>query len=130
LASIGKVIAASAATVAVTFFAMIFTRLPVFFHGRPGVGNRDLCGVRGSGHHPAGNPGAHRATRLIKPRRELTTRFWRRSGIRIVRRPKVHLVASLVVLAILASCAGFAHYNYDDRKTLPDSSRAPPGTTP
>src|ERR1700730_5973841 len=30
LASIGKVIAASAATVAVTFFAMIFTRLPVF----------------------------------------------------------------------------------------------------
>ena len=30
LASIGKVIAASAATVAVTFVAMVFTKLPVF----------------------------------------------------------------------------------------------------
>ena len=32
----------------------------------------------------------------IKPRRELTTRFWRRSGIRIVRRPKASLLASLI----------------------------------
>ena len=57
----------------------------------------------------------------IRPRRDLTTRFWRRSGIRIVRRPKAHLVASLIVLIILASCASLVHYNYDDRKTLPDS---------
>ncbi|MGA7134936.1 MAG: MMPL family transporter, partial [Mycobacterium sp.] len=57
----------------------------------------------------------------IKPRRELTTRFWRRSGIRIVRRPKTHLVASVIVLIILASCAGLARFNYDDRKSLPAS---------
>jgi RND superfamily putative drug exporter len=31
------------------------------------------------------------------------------------------LVASLMVLVTLASCAALAHYNYDDRKTLPSS---------
>jgi len=58
----------------------------------------------------------------VKPRRELTSRFWRRSGIRIVRRPRAHLVASLLVLAILASCAGLVRYNYDDRKALQSSA--------
>jgi RND superfamily putative drug exporter len=58
----------------------------------------------------------------VKPRRELTAPFWRRSGIRIVRRPRVHLVASLLVLAILASCAALVRYNYDDRKALPSSA--------
>jgi len=127
LASIGKVIAASAATVAVTFFAMIFTRLPVFSTVGPALAIAIcvaflaavtvlpailiLLGRRG----------------WIKPRRELTNRFWRRSGIRIVRRPKPHLVASLTVLAILASCAGLAHYNYDDRKTLPGSVESAAG---
>ena len=57
----------------------------------------------------------------VKPRRDLTTRFWRRSGIRIVRRPKANLVASLIVLLILAGCLGLVRYNYDDRKALPDS---------
>ena len=54
----------------------------------------------------------------IKPRRELTARWWRRSGIRIVRRPRAHLVASLLVLILLASCATLVHYNYDDRKAV------------
>ena len=58
----------------------------------------------------------------VKPRRELTARFWRRSGIRIVRRPKAHLVASLLVLVILASCATLVHYNYDDRKAVGPSA--------
>ncbi len=59
---------------------------------------------------------------LVKPRRELTARFWRRSGVRIVRRPKAHLIGSLLVLAILAGCAGLVNYNYDDRKALgPDA---------
>ena len=38
-----------------------------------------------------------------------------------MRRPKTHLAASVLVLIILAGCAGLAHYNYDDRKTLPPS---------
>ena len=59
----------------------------------------------------------------IKPRRDLTTRFWRRSGIRIVRRPVTHLIGSLTVLLILAGCAMFARFNYDDSKTLPTFRR-------
>jgi RND superfamily putative drug exporter len=121
LASIGKVIAASAATVAVTFLAMVFTTLPVFSTVGPALSIAVtvafaaaitllpaimvLVGRRG----------------WIKPRRELTTRFWRTSGVRIVRRPKIHLVASLLILATLAGCATLAHYNYDDRKTLPSA---------
>jgi putative drug exporter of the RND superfamily len=54
----------------------------------------------------------------IKPRRELTAGLWRRSGIRIVRRPRIHLVASVLVLLLLASCVGVARFNYDDRKAL------------
>ncbi|MET0995976.1 MAG: MMPL family transporter, partial [Mycobacterium sp.] len=121
LSSIGKVIAASAATVGVTFLGMTFTRLELFSTTGPalalGIGVAFVAAVTLL---PAiivltGRRG------WIKPRRELTTRFWRRSGIRIVRRPKANLVASLIVLLILAGCVGVVRYNYDDRKSLPDS---------
>lgn len=121
LGSIGKVIAASAATVAVTFLAMIFTKLPVFSTVGPALAIAvAVAFVAAVTVLPAmmvlvGRRG------WIKPRRELTTRFWRKSGIRIVRRPAVHLVASLLILITLAYCATLAHYNYDDRKTLPGS---------
>ncbi|MDT5008397.1 MAG: putative drug exporter of the superfamily, partial [Mycobacterium sp.] len=122
LISIGKVITASAATVGITFLGISFAKMGVFstigVSSAIGIGVAFLAaltllpailvlaGPRG----------------WVTPRRELTTRFWRRSGIRIVRRPKVHLVASLLVLAILAGCAGLVHYNYDDRKALPGSA--------
>ena len=121
LSSIGKVIAASAATVGVTFLGMTFTRLELFSTTGPalaiGIGVAFVAAVTLL---PAiivltGRRG------WIKPRRELTTRFWRRSGIRIVRRPKANLVASLIVLLILAGCVGVVRYNYDDRKALPES---------
>ena len=121
LSSIGKVIAASAATVGVTFLGMTFARLELFSTTGPalaiGIGVAFLAAVTLL---PAiivltGRRG------WIKPRRDLTTRFWRRSGIRIVRRPKANLVASLIVLLILAGCVGLVRYNYDDRKALPDS---------
>lgn len=127
LTSIGKVIAASAATVAVTFLAMIFTRLPVFSTVGPAlaiaIGVAFLAAVTLL---PAILVLAGRRG-WIRPRRDLTTRFWRRSGIRTVRRPKTHLVASLIVLVLLAGCAGLARYNYDDRKTLPGSVESAAG---
>ena len=105
--SIGKVITASAATVGLTFLGISFAQMGVFstigVSSAIGIGVAFvaaltllpailvLAGPRG----------------WVKPRRELTARFWRRSGIRIVRRPKVHLVASLLVLILLATCAGF-----------------------
>ncbi|MGF2945279.1 RND family transporter [Mycobacterium sp. Lab-001] len=120
--SIGKVITASATTVGVTFLLISFARMGVFktvgFSAAIGIGVAYLAamtllpaivviaGPRG----------------WVTPRRELTARFWRRSGIRIVRRPVLHLVASVLVLAILASCAALVHYNYDDRKALPSSA--------
>ncbi|WP_082965379.1 RND family transporter [Mycobacterium sp. ACS1612] len=119
MTSIGKVIAASAATVAVTFLAMVLAKLPVFTTVGPAISLSIaigfcaavtllpaiivLAGPRG----------------WIKPRRALTNNFWRRSGIRIVRRPKLHLAVSLLLLIFLASSASFVRYNYDDRKTLP-----------
>ncbi|BBY08493.1 MMPL/RND family transporter [Mycobacterium noviomagense] len=120
--SIGKVITASATTVGITFLLISFSRMGVFktvgVSSAIGIGVAYLAamtllpailvlaGPRG----------------WVKPRRELTARFWRRSGIRIVRRPKVHLVASVLVLVILASCAGLVRYNYDDRKALRPSA--------
>ena len=121
LASVGRVIAASAATIGLTFLAISFARMGVFstvgVSSAVGVGVACLAALTLL---PAilvvfGRRG------WIKPRRELSTRFWRRSGIRIVRRPRTHLVASLLVLILLAGSAVTAKYNYDDRKALPRS---------
>lgn len=120
--SIGKVIGASAATVGITFLLISFARMGVFktvgASSAIGIGVAFLAAVTLL---PAilvlaGPRG------WVKPRRELTAGFWRRSGIRIVRRPKVNLIASVLVLIILASCAGLVRYNYDDRKALPSSA--------
>ena len=122
LTSVGKVIAASAATLAVTFLGMMFTQLRVFKTLGPVLAIAvcvtllaavtllpamlALAGRRG----------------WIAPRRDIATGFWRRSGLRIVRRPKAYLLASLAVLIILAGGARLLRDNYDDRKTLPDSA--------
>jgi putative drug exporter of the RND superfamily len=120
--SIGKVITASATTVGITFLLLSFAKMGVFrtvgISSAIGIGVAFLAGVTLL---PAilvlaGPRG------WVKPRRELTARFWRRSGIRIVRRPVAHLVASVLVLAILASLAMFAKYNYDDRKVVAASA--------
>ncbi|AFM15063.1 Transport protein [Mycolicibacterium chubuense NBB4] len=120
--SIGKVITASATTVGITFLAMSFAQMGVFrtigVSAAIGIGVAFLAGVTllPAIMVLAGPRG------WITPRRELTARWWRRSGIRIVRRPVPHLVASVLVLILLASCAAFAHYNYDDRKAVAASA--------
>ncbi|WP_406814828.1 RND family transporter [Mycobacterium sp. M23085] len=122
LISIGKVITASASTVGITFLLISFARMGVFktvgISSAIGIGVAFLAAVTllPAIMVLAGPRG------WIKPRRELTARFWRRSGIRIVRRPRVHLVASVLVLIILASCASLVRYNYDDRKALRSSA--------
>jgi putative drug exporter of the RND superfamily len=127
LASIGKVIAASAATVAVTFLAMLFSQLQIFASVGPAISVSVIMAFLAAvSFLPAVLVLAGRRG-WIKPRSDLTHRFWRRSGIRIVRRPKAHLVASVTVLAILASCTSLARFNYDDRKTLPGSVESAAG---
>jgi putative drug exporter of the RND superfamily len=122
MTSIGKVITASATTVGITFLLISFSRMGVFktvgVSSAIGIGVAFLAAVTllPAILALAGPRG------WVKPRRELTARLWRRSGIRIVRRPRAHLVGSVLVLIILASCAGLVRYNYDDRKALRPSA--------
>ena len=121
LTSIGKVIAGSAATVSITFMGMVFTHLGSFRNVGPCLAiSIALAFLAAITFLPALMVLVGRRN-WIKPRRDLTTRFWRRLGIHIVRRPASHLVGSLLVLVILAGCAFLAHFNYDDSKTLPQS---------
>ncbi|MGV0625191.1 MMPL/RND family transporter [Mycolicibacter minnesotensis] len=121
LASIGGVIAASAATVTVTLLGMGFAKLGVFATVGPvlaiGIAVAFLAAVTllPAILAVAGPRG------WVAPRRERAARFWRRTGVRIVRRPKAYLVASLVLLLALGSVAGLIRFNYDDRKQLSDS---------
>ena len=122
LMSIGKVIAASAATVAVTFVVMVFAKLGVFSTVGPAISISIMVAFLAAVTllpailMLAGRRG------WITPRRDLTTRFWRRTGTRVVRRPRIHLVASAIVLVILASCVSLVRFNYDDLRSLPDSA--------
>jgi putative drug exporter of the RND superfamily len=119
LSSIGNVIAGSAATVSITFLGMVFAHLGSFRNVGPCLAiSIALAFCAAVTFLPAlmvltGRRG------WIKPRRDLSTRFWRLSAIRIVRRPVLHLVGSAVVLVILATCVLFVRFNYDDSKTLP-----------
>jgi RND superfamily putative drug exporter len=118
LVSIGKVIVASAATVGVTFLGMGFAKLGVF--STVGVALAVAVAVAFLAAVTllpavlvlAGRRG------WVTPRSDRTAAFWGRSGVRIVRKPATHLVASLVILIALASCAGLVKFNYDDRKQL------------
>ena len=129
LTSVGKVITASAATIGLTFLAISFARMGVFstvgVACAIGVGVAFLASVTLL---PAiltlvGRRG------WINPRRELTARAWRRSGIRIVRRPGAYLTASALILVLLAGAAGFARFNYDDRKAVAASAPSSIGYT-
>ncbi|MFI5509918.1 RND family transporter [Mycobacterium sp. NPDC051804] len=127
LGSIGKVIAASAATVAVTFCGMIFTRLPAFTSVGPALAVSIavaffaavtllpailvLTGRRG----------------WVTPRAPLTNRLWQRSAVQLVRRPKSHLFASLAVLIALGACAMMMHPTFNDRMQLSASAESNQG---
>jgi RND superfamily putative drug exporter len=124
LASIGKVIAASAATVAITFLGMSFTSLKVFSTTGPALAVSIAVAFLASiTLLPAMLVlGGRRG--WAKPKKELTNKFWRRSGIHIVRRPAAHLIASLVILIPLASCVALLHTSYDARTSLPSSAES------
>ena len=121
LLSIGKVIAASAATVAITFLAMIFATLELFSTVGPAISVAVIVAFLAAVTLlPAILVLAGRRG-WIKPRGNQTNRFWRRTGTRVVRRPWIHLVASAIILIILAGCVSFARFNRDDLKSLPRS---------
>ena len=127
LTSIGKVIGASAATVAVTFLGMIFTQLPAFTSVGPALAvSIAVAFVAAVTLLPAVLVLAGRRG-WIAPRRPLTDRLWQRSAIHIVRRPKAHLVVSLTVLIAVGACALFMDPTYNDRLQLPGSAESNQG---
>ena len=124
IAGIGKVTAASAATVAITFVGMSFTTLTIFSNTGPALAaSIAVAFFAAMTLLPAMLVlGGRRG--WVAPRRDLTRWFWRRSGVQIVRHPVAHLVGSLVVLIALASCVALLHTSYDARTTLPPSSES------
>jgi RND superfamily putative drug exporter len=122
LGSIGGVVMGSAATVAITFFGLAFTDLGIFQTIGPALTVTIAVGFLAAVTMlPALIVLAGRRG-WIKPRKDMTGRFWRRSGIHIARRPRVHLAVSLVILISLAATVSLVKFNYDDRKTLPADS--------
>jgi putative drug exporter of the RND superfamily len=120
LRSIGEVIAGSAGTVALTFLALSFATLGVFWTVGPALAVTIAIGFLASiTLLPAQIVLAGRRG-WVKPRRDdRTRRFWRRTGVHIVRKPIIHLTASLAVLVVFAGCTAFAKFNFDDRQSLP-----------
>jgi RND superfamily putative drug exporter len=124
LTSIGKVIGASAATVAVTFLGMIFTQLPAFTSVGPALAvSIAVAFIAAVTLLPAVLVLAGRRG-WIAPRRPLTDRLWQRSAIHIVRKPKSHLFVSLTILIALGACALFMNPTYNDRMQLPGSAES------
>jgi putative drug exporter of the RND superfamily len=129
LGSIGKVIAASAATVAVTFLGMIFTRLPAFTSVGPALAvSIAVAFLAAITLLPAILVLAGRRG-WITPRAPMTGRLWQRSAINLVRRPKSHLFVSLAVLIALGGCALMMHPTFNDRMQLPASVESNQGYT-
>ncbi|HEX7321924.1 MAG TPA: RND family transporter [Mycobacterium sp.] len=124
LPSIGKVIAASAATVAITFLGMVFTRLGVFSTVGPALAVSIVVAFLAAVTLlPAIMVLAGRRG-WIAPRQDITRRLWRRSGIHIVRHPISHLATSLLILVALASCVTMVRYTYDAREALPSRAES------
>jgi len=124
LKSIGTVIAGSAATVAVTFCGMAFAGLPAFTSIGPALAVSIVIALLAAiTLLPAVLVLAGRRG-WVNPRRALTDRVWRRSAVRIVRRPKAHLAVSLTLLIALAACAAFLQPTFNDRNQLPKSAQS------
>jgi RND superfamily putative drug exporter len=122
LSSIGEVIAGSAATVAVTFLGMVFTRLPAFTSIGPALAiSIAIAFLAAVTLLPAVLVLAGRRG-WVAPRSALTGRLWQRSAVHLVRRPKTHLLVSLSVLIALAGCAAFLRPTFNDRLQLPQSA--------
>jgi putative drug exporter of the RND superfamily len=122
LSTIGKVMAGSAGTVAIAFLGMSFTKLGIFATIGPALAVTVAIGFIASITLLPAQLAIAGRRGWVKPGKDLTSRFWRRSGINIVRRPVLHLVPSLIILLALASCASLVKYNYDDRTNLPDDA--------
>lgn len=117
--SIGRVILASAATVALALASMVFARLSIFQGLGPACAIAVMIGFLATVTllPPVMTLAARRG--IAEPRADLSRRYWNRIAVTVVRRPKPMLIASMVVLLALTGVAATMTISYDDRKGQP-----------
>ena len=117
--SIGRVILASAATVALALAAMMFARLSAFQGIGPACAIAVLIGFLATITllPPLLALAAKRG--IAEPRADLSRRYWNRIAVLVVRRPVRLLAASLAVLLALAVVVVTITISYDDREGQP-----------
>ncbi|CQD11293.1 MmpL family transport protein [Mycobacterium europaeum] len=118
-ASIGRVILASAATVAFAFLTMVFARLSVFAALGPACAVAVLVGFAATITllPPVLSLAAKRG--IGEPKSDRTRRYWNSVAVAVVRRPVPLLITSLVILLALTAVAATMKISYDDRKGQP-----------
>ncbi|MCT7365092.1 MAG: MMPL family transporter [Mycolicibacterium sp.] len=118
-ASIGRVILASAATVALAFLAMTFAKLSVFAALGPACAVAVMVGFLATVTllPPVLALAARRG--IGDPRPDRTRRYWNRIAVAVVRKPVPLLTVSLIILLALAAAATTIKISYDDRKGQP-----------
>lgn len=114
-ASIGRVILASAATVALAFAAMVFANLAVL------VGFVATVTLLPPVLSLAAKHG------IGEPKSDRTRRYWNSVAVAVVRKPVPLLLVSLAILLALSAVATTMTLSYDDRKGQPDTTASNEG---
>jgi RND superfamily putative drug exporter len=126
-ATIGRVILASAATVALALLSMTFATLNIFATSGPACAIAVLVGFVATVTllPPVLAVAARRG--IGEPRADRTRAYWNRIAVTVVRKPVPLLAISLVVLSALASVCLTIRISYDDRKAQPANTASNEG---
>ncbi|WP_207547776.1 MMPL family transporter [Mycobacterium mantenii] len=117
--SIGRVVLASAATVALALASMVFAHLSVFQGVGPACGIAVLIGFLATVTLLPPLLALAAARGIAEPGADLSRPYWNRIAVMVVRRPTPLLVASLVALLALAGLVATMTISYDDRTGQP-----------
>ncbi len=120
--SVGRVIVASAATVALAFAAMVFARLNAFKGLGPACAIAVLIGFLATITLLPPLLALAAKHGIAEARADLSRRYWNRVAVAVVRRPVPLLAASLVALLALAGAAATMRIIYDDRAGQPSTT--------
>lgn len=126
-ATIGRVILASAATVAFAFLSMVFAKLSVF--GALGPACAIAVFVGGAATVTLFPPVLALAAKrgIGEPKADRTRRYWNWIAVAVVRRPAPLLAASLALILGLAAVSLTMRISYDDRQGQPDTTQSNEG---
>ncbi|BBY99495.1 putative membrane protein, MmpL family [Mycolicibacterium fallax] len=126
-ASIGRVILASAATVALAFLSMVFAKLSVFAGLGPACAVAVLVGFIATVTLLPPVLALAAKYGIGEPKSDRTRRYWNWVAVAVVRKPVPLLVASLVILLALSAAALTMTMSFDDRKGQPATTASNQG---